>query len=131
MTPPTQPEPSAGALVIADPIGAGDVAQLCQWLSVLLDGSDVASVVCDVHGVQADCVAVEALARLQLTARRRGRRIRLRGTSQELDLLLSLVGLADVLPLAPGLGGGLTREAEEREQPRGVEERVDRENAVP
>ena len=46
----------------------------------------------------ADAVTIEALARLQLTARRLGRRITLRRVSPDLDRLVSFVGLADVLP---------------------------------
>ena len=83
-----------------------------------------AVVVCDVSGLRADIVTVDALARLQLTARRLGRRIELRGTP-ELARLLAFVGLADVLGLGP------RRQPEEREQPRRVEERVDRGDAAP
>ena len=42
---------------------------------------------------------VDSLARMQLGARRRGARLRLRGVSDELRGLLELVGLADVLAL--------------------------------
>jgi hypothetical protein len=44
-----------------------------------------------------DLALVEALARLQLTARRRGAQVSLRNVSDELRALLELVGLADVL----------------------------------
>ncbi|QNP67499.1 STAS domain-containing protein [Streptomyces genisteinicus] len=48
----------------------------------------------DVAGLtRIDLAVVEALARLQLTARRRGTRIELSGAAQELILLLRLVGL--------------------------------------
>jgi hypothetical protein len=46
-----------------------------------------------------DLALVEALARLQLSARRRGARLSLRNVSDELRALLELVGLADVLAL--------------------------------
>jgi len=50
-----------------------------------------------VHDLPATIATVEALARLQLTARRDNRRIQLRRVSPELQQLLELVGLADVV----------------------------------
>ncbi len=47
-----------------------------------------------------DLVAVNALARLQLTARRRAVRLRVRGAGRELRLLLDLVGLAELVGYA-------------------------------
>ena len=64
-----------------------------------------------------DLALVDALARLQLAARRSGTAIHLRGASPELRALLELVGLAGALPLEAG------REAELGEQ-LGVEEVV-------
>jgi hypothetical protein len=56
--------------------------------------------VVDVSGlVGPDLGDVDALARLGLTAHRRGWTIRLRGPCDELCALLRLVGLADVLPV--------------------------------
>ncbi len=55
------------------------------------------TVLCDVAGVAADVATVEALARLQLAARRSGRRIRLHHCSEELRALIALMGLDDVL----------------------------------
>jgi ABC-type transporter Mla MlaB component len=55
-------------------------------------------VFCDVEGVKADAVTVDALARLQLAARRHERQVRLRGASNELRELLVFMGLGDVLP---------------------------------
>jgi ABC-type transporter Mla MlaB component len=117
-----------GVIVIDHPIG--DVPRLCERLRAVLERSDAAVVVCDVGALAADAVTVEALARLQLTACRRGRRIRLQRASHELRQLLSLVGLADVLGCGPELGLRPSRQAEEREHPRRVEERVDRGDAA-
>lgn len=78
---------------------------------------------CEVSGVRADLGAVDALARLRLTARRLGCELALRGASPELAELLALCGLAEVLGDDEVVG--VLREAEEREQARGVEERVD------
>ena len=73
--------------------------------------------------VEPDLVTVDALARLQLTARRLGRRVVLRGAAAELRDLLELAGLCDVVGVAPnGLRLRLRGQAEEREQPGGVEE---------
>jgi hypothetical protein len=120
-------------LVIGMPIGDGDVTRLCSRLTELVRGSDAEVVVCDVRELAADARSIDALARLQLTARRLGRRIRLHGTSRELDALLSFCGLADVVggggPSRLELLGRCLRQPEEREQPRSVEERVDRDDA--
>jgi ABC-type transporter Mla MlaB component len=60
--------------------------------------STITHVFCDVEGVKADGVTVDALARLQLTARRRRCQVRLRGASHELLELVAFMGLRDVLP---------------------------------
>ncbi|HEY2789499.1 MAG TPA: hypothetical protein VGI72_08580 [Gaiellales bacterium] len=54
--------------------------------------------VCDVRGVEPDAGTVDALARLQLAARRLGLEIGLAGASRDLRLLIDLVGLAEALP---------------------------------
>jgi ABC-type transporter Mla MlaB component len=58
-------------------------------------------VVCDVACARADVVTVEALARLQLAARRHGCRVTLRHASDELRQLIAFMGLRDVLPDDP------------------------------
>ena len=70
----------------------------------------------DVSVLAADVLTVDALARLQVSARRRGRRFRLRDASAELKELIAFVGLSDVLGVEP------QRQPEEREQRVGVEE---------
>jgi anti-anti-sigma regulatory factor len=74
------------------------------------------TIVCDLRGVAADCVTVDALARLHLAARRAGVELNLRHASQELTELLVFTGLSGVLRVEPG------GEAEEREEPLRVEE---------
>jgi ABC-type transporter Mla MlaB component len=59
-------------------------------------GADVA--LCDVTGVEPDAVTVDALARLQLAARRHGCQVHLRHASDELLDLVRFMGLRDVLP---------------------------------
>ncbi len=110
-------------------ITRADVPAACECLALLIDASGAETVVCDVGAVVADLVAVEALARMQLTARRRGRALRLRAASPALDDLIAFCGLSDVLPCERpdllGPGG----KPEEPEQACGVEERVDRGDA--
>ena len=60
-------------------------------------------VVCDVAGVSdPDCATVDALARMQLTAKRLGSGLRLRGASDELHELLAMAGLCEVVGLCGG-----------------------------
>jgi len=68
--------------------------------------------------------AVEALARLQLAARRKGLDLRLHVVSRELRDLIELAGLTQVLGVEP------RRQAEEREQRLGVEEEGELGDAV-
>jgi anti-anti-sigma regulatory factor len=77
------------------------------------------AIVCDASDLDADAAAVDALARLRLTARRLGCRFRLRNATDELRELLAFVGLAEVLGVEPG------RQAEERKQGGGVEEEAE------
>jgi ABC-type transporter Mla MlaB component len=112
--------------MIVGPIRRADVPALCDRLRLLVAAAPVDVVVCDVAAVDADVVGVEALARVQLTARRLGCRIRLRRASRELAGLIAFCGLGDLLPTDRGrLGGQPWREAEQREQPLGVEEAVE------
>jgi ABC-type transporter Mla MlaB component len=107
-------------LVISGPLIAADAPALCERARSELERSGAEVLVCDVAGLtHPDAGTIEALARLQLTARRLGSRIRLRDPSPELRGLLDLFGLADVLRVEAG------RQPEEREQPLGVEEGVE------
>ena len=74
------------------------------------------TIVCDVGMLAAELQTIDALARLELVARRAGLQLRLRHGSSELEELLMLAGLREVLRLETG------REAEEREQRVRVEE---------
>jgi hypothetical protein len=91
---------------------------------VLLD-DDPGWVVCDVSDVAPDVAAVDALARLQLTARRLGLDVGLRNASPELLELISLVGLCDVLAVCAGSRIEPGGQTEEGEQSLGVEEEAD------
>lgn len=120
---PTEAGPEPETLVLADTLGRVDVPELCARLRGLLAAGVCGEVVCDVGAVsRPDAATIDALACLQLNARRLGGRVMLRHTSRQLRELLILTGLCDVLPLSAGSIGGLLRETEQREQPVGVEE---------
>ncbi|MFN2490555.1 MAG: STAS domain-containing protein [Actinomycetota bacterium] len=123
---PPRPDPNAIVLVISGLIARTDIAALCERVRVLLERSDADLIVCDVGGVvDPDAVSVDALARLQLTARGLGRRLQVRHACDQLQELLALTGLRGVLPLHAGLLREPWGETEEREQTRGVEEEAD------
>jgi anti-anti-sigma regulatory factor len=114
------------ALVIGAPIACADVPGLCERVRRRAAESDADVIVCDVRGlVRPDAFTVHALARLQLTARRLGRRVRLLDAPPELRDLLRFVGLDDALPATRGLRVEPVREPEQREEPGRVEERVE------
>ncbi|MFI6947168.1 STAS domain-containing protein [Streptomyces sp. NPDC050422] len=93
---------SPAVLVLSGRVTRAGTPRLCADLEAILATSDAAVVDCDVGGVvEPDLASVEAVARLSLVARRSGgRRLRLRGTPPELQLLLDLVGLGEVVELA-------------------------------
>lgn len=84
-------------LAIHGPILRSDLPGLYRRVCAALSGQTTAVVLCEVPGVGADAVTVDALARLALAARRTGFQIRLRGASEELRELVSFMGLEDVL----------------------------------
>jgi ABC-type transporter Mla MlaB component len=90
--------PHTFAFAISGPIARDDLPGLCDRVCSLLEGAGAAEALCDVSGVQADAVTVDALARLQLAARRHGCQVRLRRASDDLRALVAFMGLADVLP---------------------------------
>jgi ABC-type transporter Mla MlaB component len=94
----TAPAPRTISFTVHGPISRADLPGLCERVCGLLreGGADVA--LCDVSGVEPDCVTVDALARLQLAAHRNGCQVRLRDASSELLDLVAFMGLRDVLP---------------------------------
>jgi ABC-type transporter Mla MlaB component len=110
----------------AGPMPSRDVVAVCNQARIRLDVCTDEVVPCDVRSVtNPDATTIDALARLQLGARRRGRRIGLLDASPELRELLALVGLSEVVPCVPGSGLEVVGEAEEREPARRVEEEGD------
>ena len=84
------------AFVIRGPITRADLPGLCTRVCALLAESGAEVVLCNVAGVSPDAVTVDALARLQLAARRRGCRVALCRASDDLLDLVSFMGLEDV-----------------------------------
>ena len=80
------------------PIAREDLPGLCERVCALLTAETASVALCDVAGVEPDAVTVDALARLQLAARRTGCQVRLRSASDELLELVAFMGLTDVLP---------------------------------
>lgn len=108
-------------VVLPGSVVEADVSELCAQLGARLGVRGTGVVVCDVGALRrADAVTVEALARLQLTARRRGSRLVLRGARPDLVSLLALAGLDDVVGV-PATSVQVRREAESGEEV-GVEE---------
>lgn len=113
-------------LIIGAPRDASDILALRSRVRLLAEAGDRDPIVCDAGELtDADCGTVDQLARLQLIARRRGRRICLRRVSSELHELLAVAGLCDVLGCPDWLGLETGGQAEEREEPGGVQEERD------
>jgi ABC-type transporter Mla MlaB component len=103
------------AFTITGPIARSDLEGLCKRVCALFERSAARVALCDVSGVEPDAVTVDALARLQVAANRRGCRVHLRNASVALTELVAFMGLEDVLVEA-------RRQPEEREERRRVEE---------
>lgn len=119
-------------LAIAPPLTGASIPRLCRRVGVLLERTTADVVVCDVGAiVQADALTVDALARLQLTARRLGGRVVIRHACGELRDLLAFAGLGDVLPPPGELALEPGGQAEQREPPGGIEEEGDPADPLP
>ena len=89
--------PRSIAFAVHGPIARADLPGLCNRVCALLRERRPREALCDVRSVPADAVTVDALARLQLAARRLGCTIRLRHASPELRELVAFMGLTEVL----------------------------------
>ena len=83
---------------VGGPIARADLPALCERVCALLETSGADLALCDVSGVEPDAVTIDALARLQLAARRQKCQVQLRNASSELRELVAFMGLRDVLP---------------------------------
>jgi ABC-type transporter Mla MlaB component len=90
--------PQTLAFAIRGPIARADLPGLCDRVCGLLERSRADVALCDVSGIEPDAVTVDALARLQLAARRHRCQVRLCHASDELLELVDFMGLSDVLP---------------------------------
>lgn len=119
-------DPSTIELRIQGRIDRTDAARLGRQVRILLDQGDIVEIVCDVGAVtNSDVAVVDALCRMRLAARRRGCQLRLREASAGLLQLIFLMGLRDVVPVAPSSGVELKGQPEQREHPGRVQEERD------
>jgi ABC-type transporter Mla MlaB component len=84
-------------LAIQGPILRSDLPGLYHRVCELLADRRAPVLICEVRGVKADAVSIDALARLALAARQYDCQMRLLGASEELRELVSFVGLDEVL----------------------------------
>jgi len=86
------------SFVVWGPILRGDIPGLTARVCRLLEESEADVALCEVVDVEVpDAVTVEALARLQLGARRHQCRVLLLNASEELLDLVAFMGLSDVI----------------------------------
>ena len=93
----SKPEMRPVAVTIRGPLQRTDLPGLYTRVCAIFTANRGATLVCDVTEVAVDAVAVEALARLQLGARRNGCTVRLLSAPRELIDLASFMGLRDVV----------------------------------
>ena len=91
------PTENAGSVTIRGPLRRADLPGLYTRVCRTLEAHAGSPLVCDVASVASDAIAIEALCRLQLGARRHRCEVRLRGASDGLLELVADLGLADVL----------------------------------
>lgn len=117
-------------VVIDGPIHAGDAPAIAAWTGALLAVGGARRVTCDVTRLTApDVDTVDALAQLSLEVRERRRTVRFTHAPEPLRELVDLMGLQEVLPLGVPSVVEPGRQAEQREQPLGVEEGVQPDDA--
>jgi len=85
------------AFSLAGTVDGADPAAPYTRISLLLGTSGATLALCDVSGVRADAITLDALARVRLAARRHGCRLRLRGASNDLVELLTYTGFDEVV----------------------------------
>jgi ABC-type transporter Mla MlaB component len=85
---------------LTGPLSRRELPELRHRIEALLDGNDASDVVCHVAAAELSAVTVDALAQLQVIARRHHCRVRVTGASGELRELVAFMGLADVVATA-------------------------------
>ena len=81
---------------IHGPLNRADLPGLYSRACLELRRSSGRPLQVELAGICADAVAVDALARLELAARRHGCHVTLRGAGDELRALIELVGLREL-----------------------------------
>jgi ABC-type transporter Mla MlaB component len=89
------------SLTIRGPLERDDLAGLFARTCALLHSARPELLCCELAAVAPDAVAVDALARLALAARRGGCAVCLSGACDELHELIAFMGLDDVLRADP------------------------------
>jgi hypothetical protein len=100
------------------------VRTLCGPVAKYVASSGARLVICEAGALPAEVATIDALARLHLTGRRLGCRIRIRDASEALVELATFVGLDGVLLFQPS-GVEARGQPKQREQPLRVEEEDD------
>jgi ABC-type transporter Mla MlaB component len=96
-----QLQPGAVVLIVQGRLDAAQMTPLCDDVRRALKESGALIVDCDVAMLaEPDVGTIDALARMSLTARRLGRRLRLVNASPQLQELVLLAGLLEVMPFA-------------------------------
>lgn len=88
----------SATLAIYAPLRREDLPGLFSRTCALLNGVSPQLLSVEVAQIEPDAVALDALARLALAARRHGCNVQLRGASPQLELLIEFAGLAGALP---------------------------------
>jgi ABC-type transporter Mla MlaB component len=117
------PRPSGvQCLAVGGPVASEDLGALCERVRILVARDPSPLVEFDLAALpRADLATVEVLARLQLTAKRGGGRIRICHPPEGLGELLVLLGLDSCLAIRVEMVG----QTEQREEPGGIQEEGD------
>jgi ABC-type transporter Mla MlaB component len=127
-----RPPPSSIVLVLSGPVADDQVVGLCERVRGLLERSEADLMICDVGALDdPDGATLDLVARLQLTARRLGRRVRLLDACGELQDLIELTGLSELVPFSGELPLEPRGEVEQREPPGRIEEEADPADPIP
>ena len=128
---PADEAPSTIALVLSGRLARSDVPVMLERIGRLLEGTSTGTIDCDVAAViAADLATVDALAALQLWARRLGRPLRFQDASPELRELIALAGLSGTLPCREDLLLEAQWQPEERKEAGRVQEERDTADAT-
>jgi ABC-type transporter Mla MlaB component len=90
-------DPVTLRFAIRPPLTRADLPGLCRRVCALFEESGATLALCEVDQIPADAVAVDALARLELAARRHRAHVRMVHASPELRALIGFMGLEAVL----------------------------------